>query len=50
MKIKRLEQELDAKVFERTPVGLQRTAAGDAYLQFLETQQQAYARLMTKSA
>ena len=48
MKIKRLEQELGAKVFERTPAGLQRTAAGDAYLQFLATQQQAYAQLMMK--
>ncbi len=48
MKIKRLEQELDAKVFDRTPVGLQRTAAGNAYLQFLATQQQAYAQLMRK--
>lgn len=50
MKIKRLEQELGAKVFDRTPVGLQHTAAGDAYLQFLATQQQTYARLMTKCA
>lgn len=48
MKIKRLEQGLGAKVFERTPSGLQRTAAGDAYLQFLATQRQAYDQLMTK--
>ena len=47
MKIKRLEQELGAKVFDRKPVSLQRTA-GDAYLQFLATQQQAYAQLMRK--
>lgn len=41
MKIKRLEQELGAKVFVRTPSRLQRTAAGDAYLQFLATKRQA---------
>lgn len=48
MKIKRLEQELGVKIFERTQNGLQRTAAGDAYLQFLAAQQQAYAQMMSK--
>lgn len=48
MKIKRLEQDLGTKIFDRTTSGLKRTAAEDAYLQFLATQQQAYTQLMKK--